>query len=205
MISDNNDDGAGRRPLPRLNRLVQTKKLTEGRRLRENPTFNSEIYGPGVSWLAEPEHVPQVPAPPAPWTTVWPRPTEMQAFVAQWMSDDGWDVRKPKVRRLLRSTVPAEEGDDGTFPERAVEYIQTILAQMVPQIPKKPRTRVDQTSEQRRIDNNRAAGRARTGWMGANRFASDVDRHEAPRGDRSARLHTQQAPRCFCACMMLQV
>lgn len=196
-------------PQPRLDRLVQYRKLTEGRRTTENPSFNSEVYGPGVLWLAEAEQTAPVPSAPAPWFTVWPDPTEMQAFVARWLAEDGWDVTKPKVKDLLRSTVPAETGaamdDEEAFTERAAAYIRDILIQMVPILPTKRPLRETRVPELRHIEGDRATGRARAGWMGANRYASDVDRNEAPRGDRSARLHTQQAPRCFCACMMLQV
>lgn len=204
--------------LQRLQRLENAHKDAERRRTVETPSFNSEIFGPAVPWLGASQSQLQEQDANAPWTTVWSEPTELQAFVAQYLSDDGWDVTKPKVRQLLKEMVPPdadaeiqegnndeEDGTTTTFATLAADLIRNILISLVPVLPTQRPPRENRVPEIRHIEGDRAAGRQRSGWMGANRYASAVDRFEAPRGDRSGRLYTQQAPRCFCGSMMLQV
>lgn len=191
--------------MQRLARLQGVRKQVGQHQAPETPFFNSVVHGPGVSYLhAEARR--EVPVRGDVVRLVWSEEeiTELQRFVAQWISDDGWDVGKPKVRGLLRELVPGDvEVDEAAFATVAAGLIREILIALVPVLPTRRPPREDRVQEIRRIEGDRAAGRTRTGWMGGNRYASGVDRSETPRGDRSGRLHTLQAPQCLCAGVML--
>ena len=195
----------------RTQRLGKLRQQVQGVQIAETVfnQFESESLGRPVPVLQQQQASKLLPAPAARdtlaaiWSVSSDGVSELRAFVAQWLADEGWDLTKPRIQEALRVHVPArgdghDDNDDHAFAVAAAAAIKMVLFALGTPIPAvRPRLAgTGITADLRRMETTSARfRRPEHRIVGGKRFSSESSRFVAPRGDRSGRLHTlRQGP-----------
>lgn len=195
-------------------------EVTRGQRFKEARHAAKQEQKPNTLSHPHSFHIPFDENEPEPhWTQAMEWSTHaLQRFVMEWLHDNGWDIRKEKIKCLVQQVIPEsqlfsnkknnENGccsarnvpeDDEEFAHAAAEAINDIQFLMIPT----PTGQVGVRDDRLYYRKEKAFDRKRI-CVDGRRNGAESSRHAVPQGDTSARLYKAQLPQYRCANVMLQ-